>query len=118
MPSEEPTDLSPLPGAVHYDGPVGGWGSAEGILAVETIALAGPGALDTLARQNKPGGFMCVSCAWAKPPNPHVAEFCENGAKATIWDLTSKRCRPAFFAQHTVAELSQWSEFDLERRGV
>ena len=117
MPSEEPTDLSPLPGAVHYDGPVGGWGSAEGILAVETIALAGPGALDTLAHQNKAGGTMCVSCAWAKPPQPHIAEFCENGAKATIWDLTSARCGPEFFAQHSVAELSQWSEFDLERQG-
>ena len=34
-------------------------------------------------RQNKPEGFACVSCAWAKPAEPHQVEFCENGAKAT-----------------------------------
>jgi len=47
-----------------------------------------------LARQNKPGGVMCVSCAWGKPAHPHIAEFCENGAKATAWELTSYRTRP------------------------
>ena len=108
---------APLPGTAQYKGPVGGWGSAEGIAAIETIARAGPGALDTLAHQNKAGGMMCVSCAWGKPPQPHIAEFCENGAKATIWDLTSARCRPSFFTSHTVAELSKWSEYDLELAG-
>ena len=107
----------PLPDTVQYDGPVGGWGSIEGIAALERVALAGPSAIETLAHQNKAGGTMCVSCAWAKPPQPHIAEFCENGAKATIWDLTSARCGPEFFAQHSVAELNQWSEFDLEREG-
>jgi len=81
---------------------------------VELEGKAGPSALETLAEQNKPEGHMCTSCAWAKPPNPHAAEFCENGAKATIWDLTSKRCTPEFFAEHTVSELQEWSDHDLE----
>ena len=42
-----------------------------------------------LLKQNKPDGFMCVSCAWAKPADPRVFEFCENGAKATTWEITS-----------------------------
>ncbi|WP_407947014.1 FdhF/YdeP family oxidoreductase [Paracoccus liaowanqingii] len=100
-----------------YDGPVGGWGSAKGMAAIARVARPGPGAFETLRRQNKPGGLMCSSCAWAKPPNPHVVEFCENGAKATLWDLTSARCGPGFFRDHRVTELATWSEYDLERAG-
>jgi molybdopterin-dependent oxidoreductase alpha subunit len=60
---------------------------------------------------------MCTSCAWAKPGKPHLAEFCENGAKATFWDLTSKRTTPEFFAKHTVSELLGWSDYELENEG-
>ncbi|MEI9964701.1 MAG: hypothetical protein WDM92_08275 [Caulobacteraceae bacterium] len=45
-------------------------------------------------RQNKPGGVMCVSCAWTRPADHHPFEFCENGAKATLWELTHRRCNP------------------------
>jgi hypothetical protein len=61
---------------------------------------------NALLRINKPGGFACTSCAWTKPKHPHAAEFCENGAKATAWDLTTARVEAEFFAQHTVQELS------------
>lgn len=106
-----------LPDAKEYDRPTGGWGSLEGMAKIELASKAGAATLRTLAEQNKPEGHMCTSCAWAKPPDPHVAEFCENGAKATIWDLTSKRCTPEFFAQHTVSELRTWSDHDLELVG-
>ena len=106
-----------LPQTAEYDGPVGGWGSAKGMAAVGRVAKAGPGALETLAHQNKAGGTMCSSCAWGKPAHPHSAEFCENGAKATLWDLTSARCGPDFFATHQVRDLVTWSEYDLERAG-
>ena len=106
-----------LPRIAEYDGPVGGWGSAKGMAAVGRVAKAGPGALETLAHQNKAGGTMCSSCAWGKPAQPHAAEFCENGAKATLWDLTTARCGPDFFARHKVSELVTWSEYDLEREG-
>jgi molybdopterin-dependent oxidoreductase alpha subunit len=98
-----------------YRGPVGGWGSLEGI---SKVALAeGVLPVGELLRQNKPDGFACTSCAWAKPAKPHTAEFCENGAKATLWDLTPRRCTPAFFAEHTVTELLDWSDYDLEHAG-
>jgi len=109
MPSEENT--------AHYDGPSGGWGSVRGISRIFGKEWATPLATETLFRQNKPKGFMCVSCSWAKPANYHPFEFCENGAKATLWELTSLRCTPEFFAEHTVTELREWSDHDLEQQG-
>jgi molybdopterin-dependent oxidoreductase alpha subunit len=102
---------------VHYDGPAGGWGSLKGIASIFGKELNSPAVLDTLRRQNKPGGFMCVSCAWTKPAKPHPFEFCENGAKATLWELTSRRCTPEFFDQHSVTELKGWRDYDLEQQG-
>ncbi len=95
----------------------GGWGSLKAVttyLLREGVPASGAAAL---LLQNKADGFMCVSCAWAKPAKPHVAEFCENGAKATAWELTGKRRPPAFFLEHTLAELETWSDHDLEAGG-
>ncbi|MEX6506773.1 FdhF/YdeP family oxidoreductase [Jiella sp. M17.18] len=102
---------------VHYDGPAGGWGSVRGISRIFGKEWATPAATETLGRQNKPGGFMCVSCSWAKPADYHPFEFCENGAKATLWELTTRRCTPEFFAKHTLTELRTWKDYDLEQEG-
>ncbi|KQM41034.1 FdhF/YdeP family oxidoreductase [Sphingomonas sp. Leaf10] len=102
---------------VGYDGPAGGWGSVKGMSKILGKERNRPAALAQLARQNKPKGFMCTSCAWGKPAEPHPFEFCENGAKATLWDLTPNRCTPEFFAEHSVSELKGWKDFDLEHRG-
>ena len=99
------------------EGPSGGWGSVKSIARMFGGSRPSPAVLETLTRQNKPGGFMCVSCAWPKPVNYHPFEFCENGAKATISDLTSARCTPAFWDKHTVSELRRWKDFDLEQTG-
>ncbi|CAO4150494.1 Protein YdeP [Methylorubrum thiocyanatum] len=109
MPSEEST--------AHYEGPSGGWGSVRGISRIFGKEWATPLATETLFRQNKPKGFMCVSCSWAKPANYHPFEFCENGAKATLWELTTRRCTPDFFAKHMVTELREWKDYDLEQQG-
>ncbi|WP_114803297.1 FdhF/YdeP family oxidoreductase [Pseudacidovorax intermedius] len=95
----------------------GGWQSLK---AVARYTLEeGNAALITraLLQQNKTDGFACVSCAWAKPAEPRVAEFCENGAKATAWELTSRRLSPEFFDTHPVSELRGWSDHDLEAGG-
>ncbi|HEU5096045.1 MAG TPA: FdhF/YdeP family oxidoreductase [Reyranella sp.] len=100
-----------------HTGPAGGWGSVGSLLRSfrrEHNFVSGSA---TLLKQNKSDGFTCVSCAWAKPADPHVFEFCENGAKATTWEITPKRVTPDFFAQHTVAELSTWDDHDLEEAG-
>ena len=100
-----------------YRAPAGGWGSAKSlanILLREGVPISGA---ITLTAQNKPQGFQCVSCAWAKPAEPHPFEFCENGAKATAWEITTARVTPAFFAKHTVSELLNWPDYDLEQAG-
>ncbi len=97
--------------------PAGGWGSIKAVttyLLKEGDAIAGAKAL---WHQNKPGGFACVSCAWAKPRKPSAAEFCENGAKATAWELTSRRAPASFFEAHTLSELRTWNDRDLEQAG-
>jgi molybdopterin-dependent oxidoreductase alpha subunit len=100
-----------------YEQPTGGWGSVKSLIKHSTRQRA-LGAFPGLVRDhNKPGGYMCTSCAWAKPAKPHAAEFCENGAKATFWDVTSKRATPEFFAAHTLATLRGWSDYDLESAG-
>ncbi|SAL77593.1 FdhF/YdeP family oxidoreductase [Caballeronia telluris] len=95
----------------------GGWGSLRavaGVLAQEKVPLKKS---SVLLKQNKPDGFACVSCSWAKPADPHVFEFCESGAKATAWDLTAKRMTPQFFELHTVTQLCAWHDHDLEEAG-
>ncbi|MBX5241115.1 FdhF/YdeP family oxidoreductase [Rhizobium sp. NLR22b] len=95
----------------------GGWAAARSlgeILLREHVPRSGP---SLLSHHNKPDGYMCVSCAWAKPAKPHAMEFCESGAKATAWEVTSRRADRAFFAAHTLHELEQWSDHDLEEQG-
>ncbi len=109
--------MSQKPDVTPYDGPAGGWGSVKSlgtILAREGIPVSGS---VVLTRQNKPHGYACVSCAWIKPAEPHLFEFCENGAKATAWEITTKRVGPDFFAAHTCAELETWPDHDLEAIG-
>ncbi|MFL1462969.1 FdhF/YdeP family oxidoreductase [Roseococcus sp. DSY-14] len=100
----------------EYDGPAGGYGSLRSvgeILLREEI----PARALTLQKQNKPDGFMCVSCSWAKPAEPLTFEYCENGAKATAWETTRKRVDPDFFGKHTMTELEGWSDHALEEAG-
>ena len=100
-----------------YTGPAGGWGSVKSLaknLLREHIPVSGAA---LLVKQNKADGFMCVSCAWGKPANPNPFEFCENGAKATVWEQTSKRAGRTLFARHSVTELLAWSDHDLEKVG-
>jgi len=97
--------------------PAGGWGSVKEvstILLQERVPVEGSA---LLLKQNKPDGFMCTSCAWAKPAHPHPAEFCESGAKATAWEITSKTIGADFFARNTVRELERWHDHDLEEAG-
>lgn len=105
------------PDTPFYDHPTGGWGSVQSVLRHFGTGNTSLAVLDTLWHQNKPRGHMCTSCAWAKPASPHLAEFCENGAKATIWDHTRSLCGPEFFASHTVSELRSWPDYELEIQG-
>lgn len=100
-----------------FTGAAGGWGSVKSLfksLGGDRVPFSAP---PVLLKQNKTDGFMCVSCAWAKPADPRVFEFCENGAKATTWEITSKRVTPEFFADHSVSDLEKWDDHQLEAAG-
>jgi molybdopterin-dependent oxidoreductase alpha subunit len=95
----------------------GGWGALNAVerhLGKQQILLKGNRALLSM---NKPGGFDCPSCAWPDPSKPHIAEYCENGAKAVAWEATKKRTGPDFFAEHRVEDLKSWTDHDLEEHG-
>ena len=75
--------------------------------------------LSTLNKMNQKGGFDCMSCAWPDPDGErsHLAEYCENGAKAVADEATTTKISPEFFARHSVAELSEHSDFWLNKQG-
>ena len=100
-----------------YTGPAGGYGSLRSVARILTQEEVPQRAATTLNKQNKADGYMCVSCSWGKPVEPHPFEYCENGAKATAWETTKRRVKPHFFAKHTLTELEDWPDHDLEEAG-
>ena len=71
-----------------------------------------------MAKLNQANGFDCPSCAWPDPDDHRaVTEFCENGAKALASETTKRRVDPAFFAKHSVAEISRESDYWMEQQG-
>ena len=73
----------------------------------------------TLLRVNQDKGFDCPGCAWPDGDAPlrHIAEFCENGAKAVAEEATVRRVTPEFFAEHSVDELAEKSDYWLGQQG-
>ncbi|MFD4833256.1 FdhF/YdeP family oxidoreductase [Streptomyces uncialis] len=71
----------------------------------------------TLLRVNQKDGFDCPGCAWPEGDERHTAEFCENGAKAVAEEATLRRVTPAFFAEHSVADLAGRSGYWLGQQG-
>lgn len=68
---------------------------------------------------NQKGGFDCPGCAWPDPDDERSAlgEYCENGMKAIAEEAQSKTIGEAFFAKHSVDELSSWPDFELGKSG-
>src|SRR5712672_3394582 len=104
-------------GVGDYEGAAAGWGA----LKADADAVRGQMAIvkETrgLLKMNQPHGFDCPGCAWPDPKHTSSFEFCENGAKAVAFELTSRRVTRDFFAAHTVRELAQRSDYWLEEQG-
>ncbi len=72
----------------------------------------------SLLKMNQKNGFDCSSCAWPDPDDHRSSfEFCENGAKATASESTSKKITPYFFAKYSVEEIAEHSDYWMERQG-
>lgn len=97
-----------------YSGPAGGWGALRSVahaLLAQDVAVKGA---KTLLSANQPDGVDCPGCAWPDRNHASTFEFCENGAKAVAAEATSRRVEAAFFAEHTVRQLAEKSDFWLE----
>jgi molybdopterin-dependent oxidoreductase alpha subunit len=107
----------PVPGIKRYDAPAGGWGALKATAKAVREQMDASGAAVTLFRTNKPDGFDCPGCAWPDKEHTSTFQFCENGAKAVTWEATKKRVTPEFFVEHTVSELWNWTDYELENAG-
>ena len=104
-------------GVRDYEGAAAGWGALKAVADAVRGQMAIAKETRGLLSMNQPHGFDCPGCAWPDPKHTSSFEFCENGAKAVTWEATAKRTPPEFFAEHTVGELWNWSDFDLENEG-
>ncbi|HEY8886991.1 MAG TPA: FdhF/YdeP family oxidoreductase [Gallionella sp.] len=100
-----------------YTHAAAGWGALKYVAINLFKEKVSAGNYRTLFEQNQPNGFDCPGCAWPDREHASTFEFCENGVKAVAAESTSKRVRPDFFEQHTVAELMAQSDYELEQHG-
>ncbi|MAU72810.1 MAG: hypothetical protein CML04_12015 [Pseudozobellia sp.] len=71
-----------------------------------------------LLEMNQEDGFDCPSCAWPNPEKPSsFAEYCENGAKALADEATQHKIGNEFFKKNSVQELSQLTDYQLNKFG-
>lgn len=70
-----------------------------------------------LLRLNQKGGIDCQSCAWPDPERRTISEFCENGAKALADEATKSKIGRVFFAENSVEDLKEKSDFWLNKQG-
>jgi anaerobic selenocysteine-containing dehydrogenase len=72
-----------------------------------------------LFAMNQRGGFDCPSCAWPDPDDDRspVGEYCENGAKALADEATTKKVTADFFAQNSIVDLANLTDFEIGKKG-
>ena len=100
-----------------YTHPAAGWGALKYVAINLLKEKVTGGNYRTLFKQNQPDGFDCPGCAWPDREHASTFEFCENGVKAVAAEATSKRVTPQFFEEHTIAELMEQSDYELEQHG-
>ncbi|WP_408649048.1 FdhF/YdeP family oxidoreductase [Streptomyces poriticola] len=121
-----PSGLEPRVGPAHtgepgyrpYRHPAAGWGAAKSVthfLVRERTLVDGPRAVMRMNHEN--GGFDCPGCAWPDDTKGLKLDICENGIKHVTWEMTAKRAGRELFARHSVSELFEWSDFELEDQG-
>jgi hypothetical protein len=114
QPPEEPQalEVSSIPKAA---------GGAASAITAACFAFSEMGIIRgtrTLLRLNQKQGVACPGCAWPEPDGERSHfEFCEEGAKHVADEATRKRVTADFFAQWSVPDLSQQSDFWLNQQG-
>ncbi|WP_082046223.1 FdhF/YdeP family oxidoreductase [Arthrobacter sp. L77] len=73
--------------------------------------------LQTVLKMNHKDGFDCPSCAWPDPAKRKTFEFCENGAKAVTWEAAPVVISSDFWAENSISDLRERSEYWLGMQG-
>lgn len=75
--------------------------------------------LRTSLKLNQKLGIDCPGCAWPDPDHErsNFFEYCENGLKAIAEEAQKNTIGREFFAQHSIEELSTWTDFQLGKAG-
>jgi formate dehydrogenase major subunit len=95
-------------------------GGVPGVRGAMKLALEQMGptrATRTLLKLNQQDGFDCPGCAWPEKEHRHKAEFCENGAKAVAEEATRRLVGRDFFAEHSVQQLAEKTDWWLGQQG-
>ncbi|GAB4058289.1 FdhF/YdeP family oxidoreductase [Catellatospora paridis] len=102
----------------EYHHPAAGWGAAR---SVGKVLLGSPEPVEGIralwVMNHEDGGFDCPGCAWPDDPTGLRLDICENGVKHVTWEMAPPRADRDFFAAHPVAELVNWTDYDLEAVG-
>ena len=102
-----------------YHHPAAGFGAIASTIKHVVHEMGVLRGASTLLKINQANGFDCPGCAWPEPGVEHRshAEFCENGAKATAAEATTRRVTPDFFRKWSVPSLLEQSDRWLESQG-
>ncbi|MEE1754973.1 FdhF/YdeP family oxidoreductase [Streptomyces sp. SP18CS02] len=114
-PAGDPVQDAPQVGAVQHA--AAGLPAVAHTLRISQQQMGVRRTARTLLKVNQKDGFDCPGCAWPEGDKRHVAEFCENGAKAVAEEATLRRVTPDFFAAHPVADLDARSGYWLGQQG-
>lgn len=122
VPGEPALGRGPAPGGDYsrheYHHPAAGWGAARSVGRVlERAGEPVEGFRALFVMNQEDGGFDCPGCAWPDDPHGLHLDICENGVKHATWELAPAKADREFFAGHTVTELVEWSDYDLEAVG-
>ncbi|WP_346883265.1 FdhF/YdeP family oxidoreductase [uncultured Algibacter sp.] len=96
-----------------------GFGSIKSSVSQALKYMKPKNALKLSLKINQKEGFDCPGCAWPDPEDERstIGEYCENGIKAIAEEAQNKTINRAFFAKHSVDELSTWSDFKIGKSG-
>ena len=104
--------------AVKAPGAAAGLGAVASTIRFGIREMGPRRTLSMYLKVNQKDGFDCQSCAWPNPDDTrHVAEFCENGAKAISSEATRRRVTREFFEQHSIDDLAGRSDQWLNDQG-
>lgn len=118
MTNSKKKKLAAEPTQQDYHHPAAAWGAAFSVgrvLLEQGAIIDGTRAIFQMNHEN--GGFDCPGCAWPDDRKGLRMDICENGIKHVTWEMTKKRADRDFFKKHTVTELEEWSDFELENAG-